>query len=248
MSAHAAVRDELDALWKRARSSVGALRSLAPGRQEPTPLAVLAECLIPQSTDAELATAFGRALATVVEAQIENFPQNLFWDFDYAASRLMDEGRLEGGIERLHRASARIVALEEVFGTRSKVQFRYVHDFMYGFDWARWVRADAARASVGPFDEGFITAMGLRGLKILELIGENDTKYPALPPGVARNPFGFSREPAHEERLHRDLAERGLVPVEAWRLDACPAWDRPFQQLREERARALGLWKELTGG
>ena len=53
--------------------------------------------------------------------------------------------------------------------------------------------------------------------------------------------FGFSREPEDELRLFRDLAARGLLPVEAWRLETAPTWDRPFTDLRAERARVLGL-------
>lgn len=247
MAKHSLVLDRLHSLSRHLRGAAGPLRSLAPDRAEATPLPELGERVLSDDVPEGAAFAFATALCAIVEAQLENFPENVFWDFDYAAERLMTEARAAtetaSAARRLSAASARIVALEEIFGTKSKIQFRYVHDFMYGFDWARWVQLDPCRASSGPFDEPFLAYMSGRGREITELIGRHDAKYPELPRGVARNPFGFSREPADEERLHKDLAERGLVPVEAWRMDATPTWNRPFSKLREERARALGLWR-----
>lgn len=247
MARHSPVLDRLLSVSRHVRGAAGPLRSLAPDRVEATSLPELGERVLSEDVAEDAASAFAAALCAIVEAQLENFPENVFWDFDYAAARLMAEARAANEAasvaQRLSAAGARIVALEETFGTKSKIQFRYVHDFMYGFDWARWVQAAPARASVGPFDEPFVSYMSRRGQEIMELIDRHDAKYPELPRGVGRNPFGFSREPADEERLHKDLAERGLVPVEAWRMDAIPTWDRPFSKLREERARALGLWR-----
>lgn len=237
--------DRLQSAFREMKATLGHLRSLAPGREEATPLPELGEQLL-AGVDAEIADAFSISLAAIARAQIDSFPTNLFWDLDYPAARLLAAARAPDPLEALERAAARIVELDRIFGVRSKIQFRYAHDFIYGFDWARWVPAEEGRAEVGPFDEPFLAYMTRRGGEILDLIAKNDAKYPELPRGVARNPFGFSREPEDEARLHHDLAERGLIPVEAWRIDAEPTWNRSFARLREERAHALGLWRGRT--
>lgn len=242
MTRHSHALGILRAANRRIEAISGRPATLAPGRACATPLDEIGEQLLGGDVAVETASEFAVALSDVVDAQIENFPENLFWDFDYAASRLLSVA-VAHGVAPLLSSSARIVGLQQAFGARSKIQFRYAHDFMYGFDWARWVQKDPERrSSVAPFDEPFVAHMARRGREILGLIAEHDAKYPELPRGVARNPFGFRRDPEGEERLHRDLAERGFIPVEAWRFDARPGWDRPYSALREERARALGLW------
>ncbi|MBW1831779.1 MAG: hypothetical protein JRJ10_08795 [Deltaproteobacteria bacterium] len=57
--------------------------------------------------------------------------------------------------------------------------------------------------------------------------------------GDARNPFSFSRQADDELSLYRLLAERGDVPVEAWRLDARPDANRDFDKVRDEAAGLL---------
>ncbi|MCA9707587.1 MAG: aldo/keto reductase [Myxococcales bacterium] len=143
----------------------------------------------------------------------------------------------------LRRQCEQIAALQDLFGQGTAIRFRYVHDFVYGFDWAKWVARDpAARASVGPFEPPFLAFMLERGHQLLQLIADGrDRKYPPLPDDRPRNPFGFSREPEAEIALHQSLAADGLLPVEAWRVDAQPRWDRPYAELRRQRALALGL-------
>jgi hypothetical protein len=117
-----------------------------------------------------------------------------------------------------------------------------VHDFIYGFDWARWVRRDpGARLDTGPFSLRFLEQIETRGRDILTLIEADDAHYPKLSGPGARNPFSFSRDPDEELALYRRLAERGSIPVEAWRLDAQPDASRDFDRLREEAAESLGL-------
>jgi len=129
-----------------------------------------------------------------------------------------------------------------LYGQQSAIRFRYVHDFMYGFDWARWVRRDPdARKGVEPFGIEFLRQTESRGRNILELIDADDDWYPRLIDGVSRNPFPFSREPEDELPLYQLLAERACVPVEAWLLDAQPDASRDFDALREGAAASLGL-------
>ena len=113
---------------------------------------------------------------------------------------------------------------------------------MYGFDWARWVRRDpGARGGVEPFSVDFLRETESRGQDIIALIEADDDWYPKLADGDSRNPFPFSREPDDELPLYRLLAERGDVPVEAWRLDARLDASRDFDLLREDAARSLDL-------
>lgn len=216
----------------------GAL-SLDPGRSSATPLLQLVVSLAGPSEIEPLAA----AAEEVARAQLDNFPENLFWDFDhYLASLHQQAAASDDYAACTQRMSATTVALMQLYGQQSKIRFRYVHDFMYGFDWARWVRRDPAnRAGVDPFGLRFLNQSKSRGRDILDLIETDDAWYPQLSDGVARNPFSFSREPEDELLLYRDLSLRGFVPVQAWRIDAAPDWSRDFDALREERARALRL-------
>lgn len=210
-------------------------RSLSPGRVHARALHELPL----EAGDHDVVVA--RGLCAIADAIARGFPRNLFCDLELVASSLSATGRREGeaGVER---AVARIVELHDVFGCASSIHFRYVHDFLYGFDWARWVRRDPeGRAGVGPFDADFLDHSRRRGGELLELIARDDPKYGRVAEGADRNPFPFARDPASEETLLRDLAERGWIPVEAWREDAAPRWDRDYAGEREERARVLGL-------
>jgi hypothetical protein len=224
------------------------LSSLCPGRARATPLASLAEQLLPRNAPLEVAAAFAGSLSDIGEAIQRNFPGNLFWDLDFLAAWLL---RIDGNAEpaeRAHameRAARAIVSLHNLFSHASRIQFRYAHDFLYGFDWAKWVaRAPEARAHVEPFGLEFVHGMQQRGAEILALIARDDDKYPNINPGSDRNPFRFARDPRAEDLLHRDLAARGSLPLAAWSVAAEPVWDRPYAELRNERARALGLVEE----
>jgi hypothetical protein len=177
-----------------------------------------------------------RALLTAVRL---HFPGNIYWDLDRLVAGLVSEAESEAA---LGEALSEAETLHRMFGGHSAIRFRYVHDFLYGFDWAKWVARDpAARSRVGPFDRAFLAYTQRRGRELLELIARDDAKYHRLRDERPRNPFPFSREPEHERRLHEDLARRGLLPVESWRSDATPRWDLPFAAEREARARALSI-------
>jgi hypothetical protein len=243
MLPHADSLDVLCAADRDARDIAGPLKSVRPGGHLATSLVEIGERSLTADVPAESASAFARALSRIVWAQLKCFPGNLFWDFDYGAARLLDVALAAPGAE-LDAVVLLVSDLVHAFGKHSPVNFAYVHDLSYGFDWARWVAKDAAeRSTIGPLHPTFLTHLRRRGLEIAGLIARGDTKYPLLEGGVHRNPFGFSRTPEDEERLFRDLAERGLLPLEAWRADAAPAWNRDYGALRHDRARALGLWK-----
>jgi len=214
------------------------LLSLCPDRQSATPLVVLAGQLLPRDVAPELAGVFADGMSRIAEAIGRNFPGNIFWDLDFVAATLLSLPNPRA-ITTLADA---IVEVHDLFGSQTTIRFRYAHDFIYGFDWAKWVARDPkSRKGFGPFTLEVLQSMRDRGGELLDLIAHDDAKYPQLLPGQDRNPFRFAREPGAEQRLHRDLARRGLLPVETWRVDAEPAWRRPYAKLRDERARELGL-------
>jgi hypothetical protein len=179
----------------------------------------------------------------VAAALIDSFPENLFWDFDYLLASVhrgaVGDGDYEAGVRKRAELLGELMAL---YGQRSVIRFRYAHDFVYGFDWARWVRRDPEhRAQIGPFDLAFMYQSKERGRDLMELIAGDDEHYHRLAPGEVRNPFPFAREPGQELRLWRLLAAEGSIPTCAWDLHAEPVWDRDFDALREAAAARLDL-------
>jgi hypothetical protein len=216
----------------------GAL-TLDPSRSSASSLTDLVATLADPRQSPHLAA----TASSVADAQLQSFPDNLFWDFDfYLASVHRDASAAPDYAGYLANVTHMTVALMRAHGQQSTIRFRYVHDFMYGFDWARWVRRDlGARNLVEPFGLDFLRQLESRGRDIVTLIEADDDLYPRLPEGVSRNPFPFSREPDEELPLYRLLTERRDVPVQAWRLDAQPDAGRDYDQLREDAAASLGL-------
>lgn len=225
--------------------------SLDPARERATTLLELAERSADAGHEPTITDALVRGLAALAEAQLDAFPGNLFWDFDLIAAVMADEATRArspaAGRALLDDRFARMVELQSLYGRETAINFRYVHDFVYGFDWAKWVAREPELHAdpPGPFALRFLRYMRRRGHELLGLIAEDDAKYPALADGRPRNPFPFSREPADEVRLHRELARRDLIPVPAWDADAISRdwskrWTVPFQTRRIEVARELG--------
>jgi hypothetical protein len=216
-------------------------RTLDPARPRATALATVARAV---ALPDDAASAWADGMIATAEAILTHFPENLFWDLDYLGASVAREALRDRprAAEHVRASFVEIVGLHALFGRGTSIRFRYVHDFVYGFDWAKWVRrAPSARAHVGPFDVTFLRAMRARGTELMALIEADDAKYPRLEGTRPRNPFPFSREPDAELALYTDLARSGLVPVRAWTIDTPPVWDAPFQEEREARARALGL-------
>lgn len=204
--------------------------SLDPARVERTPIATLARSPV-----------VVEGLAEIDDAIRRNFPGNLFADLDLLAVTL-EARRATAGDAAAHAAAARIAAVHALFGRETPLRFRYTHDFLYGFDWARWVARDPiARASVGPYDDAFLAYSEQRAAELCTLVAANDAKYRPLDAHEHRNPFPFRRDDDAERLLLRALAEGGAIPVRAWDPRATPTWDRPFTSIREAKARELGL-------
>ncbi|WP_225413050.1 ferrochelatase [Stigmatella hybrida] len=213
-------------------ASLDATRARAPFPHE------LAARLMEGRGDMDQRRAFVQGLIDVVRAILEDFPDNIFWDLDYLASCLW----LAGGPRETEHLAGRVVRLCRGFGNKSKLRFRYAHDFLFGYDWARWVlREPEGREDTGPFDLGFLDYLDARRQELVELISRSDAKYGPLQGPEFRNPFIFCREPADEAHLHQVLAREDLIPVKAWRFDGERRWHLPFTDLRAEAALRLGL-------
>jgi hypothetical protein len=226
---------------ERLEPLLGARASLAPDRaRAPTPCE-LAELVTSNLGDEARLRAFTEGLCAIVEALVEDFPHNIFWDLDYPARCLWDAG----GPREMETFAHRVVALCHGFGVRSPLRFRYAHDFVFGYDWARWVmREPEQRSAIRPFDAAFLDYLEARQQELFALVASNDAKYSQLRGPEFRNPFGFSREPDEEARLHQALAREDLIPVKAWRLDGDPRWHLPFADLRTEAALRLRLSRD----
>ena len=219
--------------------------SLAPGRERATSFARLGAAVSKNAPalSGDACRAFAEGLSDVAGAIADHFPDNLFCDLDYLVAALTrDAAAATQPAEYLRTQLALAAELHAMFGKHSTIRFRYIHDFVYGYDWAKWVRRDPGpRHRHGPFSPAFLAYTKQRGEELVALIAEDDAKYRKLcDDEVARNPFGFSREPDAEMAIHRDLARSATIPVEAWRWDATPRWRANFAELRRARAVALG--------
>jgi len=219
----------------------GPPRSLAPYRPYARPLDQVAADVLQGETDHRLIGRFCDGLGQIAQAQAHHFPENIFADLDALAAHILRQTRRAADpLAYLDETCALIVELHACCGCESPINFRYAHDFIYGFDWAKWVRRDVARRThIGPFDLKFLHYLKARANELVQLIGRNDKKYPALPPGQKRNPFGFTRTPQAEMHLHRNLACSGDVPVGAWDINGPCHWTQDFQQIRLARAKEL---------
>lgn len=259
---HAPWRPRVSAVQGRLEREAGSPRSLDPRRERATELAALVAATFEadnlpgaRRAPAALVAALATGLADLAEAQLDAFPGNLFWDLDLIAADVLRQGLESAGgpdgaaaLTLVEDRFARMVRLQALYGRGTAINFTYVHDFVYGFDWAKWVRREPSvqRDVPGPFSAEFLGYMERRGHELLELIAADDGKYPTLAAGEPRNPFPFSREPAAEVELHAELARRDLIPVPTWdagaiAIDWDQRWREPFQDRRVEVAGELGL-------
>jgi len=225
-------------------SRPGGWSSLDPAVRSASPLVKLAESSLQPQDPLPLCHAFSAGLGRLVRVQAEHFPDNLFCDLDFMCSELLRQARSCQGapVRELEQSFALLEELNALFGCHSTIRFRYLHDFLYGWDWARWVAQDPEpRHGHGPFSTEFLVRLLQRGRELKQLISRQDRRYHRLEPGHFRNPFVFRREPEAEARLHRALAGRGLLPLPGWLHDARPDWNRGWNEIRVDVARELGL-------
>ncbi len=220
------------------------LLSLNPHKTLITNFAELGNLITEQNTDIHLLTTFQETLESIVRTQLQNFPENIFWDFDFLVSSMLRQALTadEGAVPFLKIFGEKMVCLTEMFGNKTEMRFRYVHDFMYGFDWARWVKKEPQKRShIEPFSLVFFDYLLAKGKELLQRINHGQVISYKLCETGYRNPFTFSREPEDEYRLLTYLAKEQLIPVAAWNWNASPVWNKPFQEMRQQVALQLNI-------
>ncbi|MBD2778693.1 hypothetical protein [Iningainema tapete] len=225
-----------------AQQSVNRL-SLNPQSSLTTSFVELGNFVMQTTCDYELVKSLRDTLERVLYALLQNFPDNIFWDFDFIVSSMLkqalaQEDKAEAFLESF---GDKIVSLMSMFGKHSEIRFRYTHDFIYGFDWAKWVQKESHCNIDEPFSLTFLDCLLTRGQEITQLIKVDDAKYHRLAGKLYRNPFCFSREPEDERRLLLYLAQKQLIPVATWSWNACPVWNKPFHQMREQLSLKLNI-------
>tara|TARA_B100001989_G_C24385661_1_gene386633 strand:+ start:49 stop:774 length:726 start_codon:yes stop_codon:yes gene_type:complete len=218
--------------------------SLSPSRRDATSCAEICALLLTEDeTDTILGRSFAQGIRAVEENLRAHFPNNIYADLDYLAQSLLQEARAQTNPSTYLEASFSLTAdLFQLYGCHSPIHFRYAHDFLYGFDWVRWVqKMPTQRRNTGPFDQFFLHYLKGRANELLSLIADDDATYPRLETNRDRNPFLFSRGPSDETRLHQSLADDGLIPVKAWCTQSVPQCAYDYSALREERAQQLRI-------
>lgn len=190
-----------------------------------------------------LLNSFGLEMFQYIKNQLFYFPENIFWDYNYFSTSIFQEVlKSSTPSETLEDYFFKLNRLLKIFGKDSMISFRYMHDFLYGFDWAKWVRKEPEnRKHIAPFEMRFLDYIALRGKELETLIEKNDRKYHKILEGVYRNPFAFSRNIKDETRLLQSLATDGFIPIEGWDYRCTPNWQLPFNDLRKERAKTLAI-------
>ncbi len=220
------------------------LLSLSPQKRLITSFAELGNLIAKQNTDIQITTTIQETIESIVRTQLQNFPENIFWDFDFLVSSMLRQAlnAEEGAIAFLKVFGEKMVSLTEMFGNKTEIRFRYVHDFMYGFDWARWVQKEPEkRAHIEPFSPLFLDYLLIKGKELLQRINHGQIVSYKLCETGYRNPFTFSREPEDEYRLLTYLAKEQLIPVAVWNWNASPIWNKPFQEMRQQLALKLNI-------
>jgi hypothetical protein len=221
--------------------------SLNPHKNFATSFAEMGYFITENNFDPRIIKSLTDALERIVNAQVSNFPENIYWDFDFMVQSMLSQALVakEGAFYFLENFADKVVNLMNLFGIKTQIHFRYIHDFMYGFEWAKWVQRDPyARSHTEPFSMIFLDYILNRGQEMIQLINLNDTKYQQITGSAYRNPFPFSREPDCECRLLSYMAEEELIPVPAWDWNARPMWNKPFQEIRQELSVQLHIPKQ----
>lgn len=185
------------------------------------------------------------SLSILVKEEINHFPCNIFWDKDYFIRYFLSKISSISQQEQVSFITDYVQiysSLLKLFGKSSSIRFQYLHDFSYGFDWAKWVRNDSEkRNGVLPFSRIFLQRMFQRGKELETLIQKNDELYPRLNDKEFRNPFQFHRSIEYESLLLRQLADKELIPIVAWEQNGSVDWRKNYSKLRDIEAKNSGL-------
>lgn len=211
--------------------------SLNPHKNIITSFQETENLIVEKSCNLEIRQCLYHTLENILKAQVKHFSENIFWDFDLMIANMVEQAiqSNQDGVVFLESFGNKVVTLMEMFGDANKIRFRYVHDFIYGFEWAKWVKKDPVnRANTKPFCLNFLDYLINKGQEILYLISVDDSRYHQISSHSYRNPFFFSRDPEDEYRLLTYMAQYQLIPVATWNWNTQPIWDKPFDQIREQ--------------
>ena len=216
--------------------------SLNPHKNLITSFQDIGNLIVERTDDVQIIQCLYNTVERIVRAQLVNFPENIFWDFDFMIRNMLEQAIIadDKAILFLESFGNKLVELMELFGFTKEIRFQYVHDFMYGFDWARWVNKEPEkRAEIQLFSLTFLDNVLSKSKAILQLMSVDDTRYHHISSQSYWNAFCFSRDPEHEYRLLTHLAAYELIPVATWNWNASPVWNKPFDQIREELSSKL---------
>ncbi|TGN14038.1 hypothetical protein [Leptospira ilyithenensis] len=186
----------------------------------------------------------------IVHSVMDHFPENIFWDFDYMIMKIVNNSidPEQDFLQSMSLTAGKILNIFSIFGKNSAIKFRYIHDFIYGYDWLKWILEKKQPGDeTDPYGVCFLDYIGHRGMEMISLVGKNDTNYPELN-GEYRNPFLFSRSDEDEINLLTNLARSGNIPIEAWDRYANPKSDRNYSKIRLERSEQMGIQRNEMPG
>ncbi|MDF3818532.1 hypothetical protein P3G55_01395 [Leptospira sp. 96542] len=190
------------------------------------------------------------SIFSIVKAVVYHFPENIFWDFNFLVRQLAQISKFSSPnfFSTIRSLSIQIIRIFEIFGNHSKIKFRYIHDFIYGYDWLKWMLEKKKDTDdINPFGFDFLNYIESRGLELQALIDQNDSKYPMLNDEY-RNPFLFIRTTEEEMNLHKELSRLHQIPIEAWDGFAVPKYDQNYSAIRLEVSKQLGIGKNKMPG
>lgn len=220
--------------------------SLSPKKTIATNFRDLGIRLLTIATDKSFLIEFCSSFYKINKAQLDHFPQNIFWDTDYLFFSAFKEISIaKNNLAYLEKYTELMLNLLALFGQHSTIKFRYLHDFTYGFDWAKWIKKDIkTRSNIQPFSLEFLQRMYARGKELELLIEANDKKYHQLGEGQSfRNPFLFIRDPEEEQCLLKQLVSNDFIPVKTWAIAKKPVWQKHYQTERNRLSIQLGFKK-----
>ena len=219
---------ELDGLLSR---HVRVHKSLRPGGGIPDEFFVLGQLASFLEKPLSFKSVMLTSLRSIVEAQILHFPDNIYWDYSYLFRVLSDYRDLSS----LKLTCSLICQLMALYGAYSPIRFRFIHDFSYGFDWAKWVRRNPeARLKIQPYDLVFLEYLKFRGGELSRMITAKDKNFPPLTDLAWRNPFSFPRDEASERYILETLSEKNQIPLPGWAFNPVLEWRPDYTFLREQ--------------
>ncbi|WCL50907.1 hypothetical protein [Leptospira sp. GIMC2001] len=199
--------------------------------------------LIQDKTDLDLLIIFAEKFATIIDSILINFPKSIFWDFDYFCKSLMSEKQsIEDWKSEFDQRLELILSINERFGCKSSIRFQYYHDFLYGFDWFKWMNLENRESSkADPFGIEFLSYINNRGKEMEVLIEKNSEEYGQIEDHSFRNPFYFTRTDNDEMLLMRNLASNDELPLQTWKLYPNLECKKDYSEIRNKRAFELNI-------